>query len=56
VAPKTALFQIPPARLLALHLQHDSTGVFRSQFVSESPVGPFSPWLFSRGGWNDVKF
>jgi Na+-driven multidrug efflux pump len=49
------LIQIPLAWLLALHLGHGSTGVFWAVFVSETAVGLFTLWLFSRGGWKDVK-
>ena len=49
------LIQIPLAWLLALRLDHGSTGVFWAVFVSETAVGLFTLWLFSRGGWKDVK-
>ena len=49
------LIQIPLAWLLALHLGHGSTGVFWAVFVSETAVGLFTLWLFSRGGWKDMK-
>ena len=49
------LIQIPLAWLLALHLQLGATGVFWSVFVSETAVGLFTLWLFSRGGWKKVK-
>lgn len=49
------LIQIPLAWLLALRLGHGSTGVFWAVFVSETAVGLFTLWLFSRGGWKDVK-
>jgi Na+-driven multidrug efflux pump len=49
------LIQIPLAWLLALHLGHGSTGVFWAVFVSETAVGLFTLWLFSRGKWKDVK-
>ena len=49
------LIQIPLAWLLALHLGHGSTGVFWAVFVSETAVGLFTLWLFSRGTWKEVK-
>ena len=49
------MIQIPLAWLLALHLGYGSTGVFWAVFVSETAVGLFTLWLFSRGGWKDVK-
>ena len=49
------LIQIPLAWLLALHLQHGSTGVFWAVFVSETSVGLFTLWLFSRGRWKTVR-
>ena len=49
------LIQIPLAWLLALHLQHGATGVFWAVFVSETSVGLFTLWLFSRGGWKSKQ-
>ena len=49
------LIQIPLAWLLALHLQHGATGVFWAVFVSETSVGLFTLWLFSRGRWKTVQ-
>ena len=49
------LIQIPLAWLLALHLQHGATGVFWAVFVSETSVGLFTLWLFSRGKWKQVQ-
>ena len=49
------LIQIPLAWLLALHLQHGSTGVFWAVFVSETSVGLFTLWLFSRGRWKTTQ-
>ncbi|RZA20846.1 MAG: MATE family efflux transporter [Lysobacteraceae bacterium] len=45
------LVQIPLAWLLALHLGWQETGVFWAVFVSETSVGLFTLWLFSRGRW-----
>jgi putative MATE family efflux protein len=47
--------QIPLAWLLALHLGWQHSGVFWAAFVSETAVGLFTLWLFSRGGWKTVK-
>jgi putative MATE family efflux protein len=49
------LIQIPLAWLLALHLRHGATGVFWAVFVSETAVGLFTLWLFSRGRWKTVQ-
>ncbi len=49
------MIQIPLAWLLALHWQHGATGVFWAVFVSETAVGLFTLWLFSRGGWKNAK-
>ncbi|TAH45453.1 MAG: MATE family efflux transporter [Gammaproteobacteria bacterium] len=49
------LIQIPLAWLLALHLGWRETGVFWAVFVSETSVGLFTLWLFSRGGWKAAK-
>jgi len=49
------LIQIPLAWYLALHLGHGETGVFWAVFVSETSVGLFTLWLFTRGGWKTVR-
>jgi putative MATE family efflux protein len=49
------LIQIPLAWLLALQLGWEATGVFWAVFVSETSVGLFTLWLFSRGGWKTMK-
>lgn len=49
------LVQIPLAWLLALHLQLGHSGVFWAVFVSETSVGLFTLWLFSRGRWKTVQ-
>lgn len=49
------MIQIPLAWLLALQLQHGHTGVFWAVFVSETSVGLFTLWLFSRGKWKTVQ-
>jgi len=49
------LIQIPLAWLLALHLGWQHTGVFWAVFVSETAVGLFTLWLFSRGSWKTAQ-
>ena len=49
------LLQIPLAWLLALHLGLQATGVFWAVFVSETSVGLFTLWLFTRGRWKTVR-
>ncbi len=49
------LIQIPLAWLLALHFDWQETGVFWAVFVSETSVGLFTLWLFSRGGWKTAR-
>ena len=49
------LIQIPLAWLLALHYDLQATGVFWAVFVSETSVGVFTLWLFSRGGWKTAR-
>ncbi|QNP39992.1 MATE family efflux transporter [Lysobacter solisilvae (ex Woo and Kim 2020)] len=49
------LIQIPLAYWLAIHLDWQHTGVFWAVFVSETAVGLFTLWLFSRGKWKTVQ-
>lgn len=49
------LIQIPLAWLLALHLDYRQSGVFWAVFVSETSVGLFTLWLFSRGRWKTAQ-
>jgi Na+-driven multidrug efflux pump len=49
------LIQIPLAWLLALQFDLQATGVFWAVFVSETSVGLFTLWLFTRGKWKTVK-
>ena len=49
------LIQIPLAWALALPLGGAHSGVFWGVFVSETAVGVFTLWLFSRGGWKVAK-
>ncbi len=48
------LIQIPLSYWLAIHLGWQHTGVFWGVFVSETSVGLFTLWLFSRGKWKAV--
>lgn len=45
------LIQIPLCYVLALELGWQQSGVFWGVFISETTVGLFTLWLFSRGGW-----
>ena len=49
------IIQIPLAYLLAIHYNWSYSGVFWSVLVSESMVGVFTLWLFSRGKWKESK-
>ena len=49
------LIQIPLAWALALPLGWAHSGVFWGVFVSETAVGLFTLWLFSRGRWKTAK-
>ncbi len=49
------LIQIPLAWGLALPLGWAHSGVFWGVFVSETAVGLFTLWLFSRGGWKTAR-
>lgn len=49
------LIQIPLAWWLALHLDWGSSGVFWAVFFSETGVGLFTLWLFTRGKWKTVQ-
>lgn len=49
------LIQIPLSWVLALPLGWAHSGVFWGVFVSETAVGLFTLWLFTRGRWKTVK-
>ena len=49
------LIQIPLSWVLALPLGWAHSGVFWGVFVSETSVGLFTLWLFSRGGWKKAR-
>lgn len=45
------LIQIPLCYLLAIHFEWQHSGVFWGVFVSETSVGLFTLWLFTKGKW-----
>lgn len=49
------LLQIPLSYLLAISLGWQESGVFWAVFVSETSVGLFTLWLFSRGKWKTAQ-
>ena len=49
------LIQIPLSYFLAITLDWEHSGVFWGVFISETSVGLFTLWLFSRGGWKTAK-
>ncbi|MEJ7780162.1 MAG: hypothetical protein WKF68_11300 [Daejeonella sp.] len=49
------MIQIPLSWYLAISLGWQQSGVFWGVFVSETSVGLFTLWLFSRGKWKNVK-
>ncbi len=49
------LIQIPLSWYLAISLGWQESGVFWAVFFSETSVGLFTLWLFSRGRWKTVK-
>jgi putative MATE family efflux protein len=49
------LIQIPLSWYLAISLGWQQSGVFWGVFFSETSVGLFTLWLFSRGKWKTVK-
>jgi putative MATE family efflux protein len=49
------LIQIPLSYFLAIMLDWQESGVFWAVFISETSVGLFTLWLFSRGGWKTAK-
>lgn len=49
------LIQIPLCYWLAIRLGWQHSGVFWGVFISETSVGLFTLWLFSRGKWKTVK-
>jgi putative MATE family efflux protein len=49
------LIQIPLSWLLAVALDWQHSGVFWGVFVSETAVGLFTLWLFTRGKWKTAR-
>ena len=49
------LIQIPLSWFLAIHLGWAHSGVFWGVFISETSVGLFTLWLFTRGEWKKMK-
>jgi putative MATE family efflux protein len=49
------LIQIPLCYFLAIKLGLEHSGVFWGVFVSETSVGLFTLWLFTRGKWKTVQ-
>ena len=49
------LIQIPLSYFLAIPLDWQHSGVFWGVFVSETSVGLFTLWLFSRGKWKTTE-
>jgi putative MATE family efflux protein len=49
------LIQIPLSYFLAIKLDWGYTGVFWGVFFSETSVGLFTLWLFSKGNWKKHK-
>ena len=49
------LIQIPLSYWLAIELDWKHSGVFWGVFISETSVGLFTLWIFSRGKWKTVK-
>jgi putative MATE family efflux protein len=49
------MIQIPLSWFLAIRLDWAHSGVFWGVFCSETSVGLFTMWLFTRGKWKTVK-
>ena len=49
------LIQIPLSWLLAIELDWQQSGVFWGVFISETSVGLFTLWLFTRGKWKTAQ-
>ena len=49
------LIQIPLSYFLAIPLDWQHSGVFWGVFVSETSVGLFTLWLFTRGKWKTMQ-
>lgn len=49
------LIQIPLSYFLAIRLGWEYSGVFWGVFISETSVGLFTLWLFTRGRWKTMQ-
>ena len=49
------MIQIPLSWLLAVAFDWRHSGVFWGVFVSETAVGLFTLWLFTRGKWKSAQ-
>jgi putative MATE family efflux protein len=49
------LIQIPLAYIMSKILEMEVSGVFWAIFISETSVGLFTLWLFTRGKWKKVQ-
>jgi len=49
------MIQIPLAYTLGKHFGYGPTGVFWAMMISESSVGIFTLWLFTKGSWKQTK-
>jgi putative MATE family efflux protein len=49
------LLQIPLCYYLAIPLGWEHSGVFWGVFISETSVGVFTVWLFTRGSWKEKR-
>jgi Na+-driven multidrug efflux pump len=49
------LLQIPLSWYLAVALDWQHSGVFWGVFISETSVGLFTVWLFTRGRWKTKR-
>jgi Na+-driven multidrug efflux pump len=49
------MIQIPLSWLLAVGLDWQQSGVFWAVFISETSVGLFTLWLFTRGRWKTAQ-
>jgi Na+-driven multidrug efflux pump len=49
------LIQIPLCYLLAIVFDWQESGVFWGVFISETGVGLFTLWLFTRGSWKTMQ-
>lgn len=49
------LIQIPLCYTLAIALNWQESGVFWGVFISETSVGLFTLWLFTRGSWKKMQ-